>query len=213
MFFRKKKTKKAIPLDEIQAMQRDGLSDRDIIRELKSKGYAYDEIEAAMLRSVKQGVSQDTQKKEPIVAEPQRGSLESSFTQTFQEETPTQDVFSETEMPEMNEADAKDISPEIIVEELVEGVVEEKWQKIKEQMDKLEEDFNTLKSEVKNAKPAEEIKTPVEDSRVNDVINQMEDLEARVGGLEKAFKQFLPSLTRNIESLSSMIHEMKNRQA
>ena len=42
---------------------------------------------------------------------------------------------------------------------------------------------------------------------------KVEDLEARVGGLEKAFKQFLPTLTRNIESLSAMIHEMKRERA
>ena len=43
--------------------------------------------------------------------------------------------------------------------------------------------------------------------------NKLDDLEARIGGLEKAFRQFLPSLTENIEALSKMIHEMKAKQA
>jgi len=37
-------------------------------------------------------------------------------------------------------------------------------------------------------------------------------LEIRISGLEKAFRQFLPSLTRNIESLSDMVHEVKEKK-
>ena len=51
-----------------------------------------------------------------------------------------------------------------------------------------------------------------EEQKFVDISSRVEDMEARVGGLEKAFKQFLPSLTRNIESLSAMIHEMRSRQ-
>ena len=67
--------------------------------------------------------------------------------------------------------------------------------------------FETKLDQSKRESPTHEL-----DSRMADISGQLEDLEARVGGLEKAFKQFLPSLTRNIESLSHMIHEMKEKQ-
>jgi len=78
----------------------------------------------------------------------------------------------------------------------------------------MENDFITLSTQMKQAeqRPAKEQPAKDYDPKISDITEQMEDLQARVGGLEKAFKQFLPSLTKNMESLSNLIHEMKEKQ-
>ncbi len=56
---KKPKEEKAIPIEEVQKMTKKGMSDKDIIKHLKGKGYSYESIEGAMLKAVKEGVDDD----------------------------------------------------------------------------------------------------------------------------------------------------------
>ena len=208
LFGNKKKIDvKDVPVDEVQKMTRKGMSDKDIIKQLKSKGYSYEAIEGAMLKAVKEGVDDEPRAMQRLDTEPP--ASESFF------DAPPPQNFMDTPSPEQEMT--MDIDPDVMLEELVEGVVEEKWGRFEDRLKKMDEGFDRIKAEIKQFEmkldqskrdsPARDI-----DSKIAGVSDQIEDMEARVGGLEKAFKQFLPSLTRNIESLSQMIHEMKERQ-
>jgi len=209
MFFGKKKEQKPIPIDEIKKMAGRGMGDKDIIKELKHKGYGYKEIEKAMLQAVQEGVEQ-----EPVAKQQELESF-----------APPDDIFSSLPAGPPNQGELptiEDVLPEgdeqsdIIIEELIEGIVEEKWEKFEDRISKIEESLDRINIQLKQydmkltqdypQKPMLE-----NESRINEIANRLEELDARVGGLEKAFKQFLPSLTKNIESLSQMIHEMKEK--
>lgn len=190
MLFHKKR-EGPVPIEEIQQLTAKGLSDRDVIKKLKGEGYSYDAIEKAMLQAVKEGVGEEPKREEQF-----------NNPEEVTEQIPELGI-AEMEMSE------EPIAPEILVEELVEGVVEDKLHGYKERMERVEEEITKLYARVKHA----QLPQPVpEDSGVDELTGRIEDLEARIGGLEKAFKQFLPSLTRNIEALSAMIHEMKAKQ-
>lgn len=212
MFFQKKK-REGSPVDEVQRLTASGLSDKDVIKKLKSEGYSYEQIEQAMMQAVKQGVSPNQspfQNYQPQQNYPQpapQGSIEDVYSKDTEEE-PMQ--FPELEVPAQQEG--LDISPEAIVEELVEGVVEEKWQKFQQRIEKTESEISKMKIMLEQHKESTVQAAPDVGPRVNEMSEQLDDLQARVGGLEKAFKQFLPSLTQNIDSLSKMIHEMKQKQ-
>ncbi len=211
MFFQKKK-KEGSPVEEVQRLTTTGLSDKDIIKKLKSEGYSYEQIEQAMLQAVKQGVGPN---QSPFQNYPQQnyaqpssqGSIEDVYSKDAEEE-PMQ--FPELEVPAQQEG--LDISPEAIVEELVEGVVEEKWQKFQQRIEKTESEISRMKVMLEQHKETAVQPMPDVGPRLSEMSEQLDDLQARVGGLEKAFKQFLPSLTQNIDSLSKMIHEMKQKQ-
>lgn len=207
MFFHKKKDHGPVPLEEVQKLTSSGMSEKDVIKKLKSRGYSYDEIEKAMMSAVKRGV-------------------EEPFTQPYQ---PQQERSEFPQFPEIGEFKpeeqalpaglqdvtvAEDINPDILVEEIVEDVIEEKWQKFEERVKKIEGDFTNLGTQLRQLEQRKPTEQPAKDydSRIGEMSDQIEDLQARVGGLEKAFKQFLPSLTKNIESLSGLIHEMKAKQ-
>lgn len=209
MFFKKKKGGVPVPIEDIRRMSASGLSDKDIIKELKNQGYSYEEIERAMLQAVKAGVEEEPKEKqlervEPIGYEERpSGGLEELYPGEASPELP----FPEISLPEEG--------PEVIVEELVEGVVEEKWQKFDEMLKKMRDEFEKIKIEMRQLeeKIGEGREVPIKDETgVTEFSNRLEDLEARIGGLEKAFRQFLPSLTTNIESLSEMVHSMRRRE-
>ncbi len=199
MLFQKKR-EGPVPIEEIQDLNAKGLSDRDVIKKLKGEGYSYDTIEKAMLQAVKEGVGEEPKQ------------TEQTQIQTLAE--PEQPDFTE-QPPELGLAEidtmGETIAPEVIVEELVEGVVDEKIHGFEERLARIEEEIPKLYARVKHTQmPAQQ--DSGEDTQVEEITSQIEDMEARIGGLEKAFKQFLPALTRNIEALSSMIHEMKSKQ-
>ncbi len=207
LFHKAPKENDEIPIDEVQKMTKRGMSDKDIIKHLKSKGYSYEAIESAMLKAVKDNVND-----EPA----QRMQTESPAMDNMFE--PQDFSFSDMMQPEMPELPPEDMqAPEIMLEELVEGIVSDKWRKFDDQMKKMDENFDRMRAEIKQFElkldqSKKESPSRDLDIRMADISDQLEDLEARVGGLEKAFKQFLPSLTRNIEALSRMIHEMKEKQ-
>lgn len=198
-----KKKKGDVPLEEVQKMAAQGMSDKDIIKKLKGQGYSYDSIERAMLQAVKDGVE------EPQLQEAEMPSFP-ELTGPQQRKGGAEPLFPEFEPQEVPEMEM--VNPEIIVEELVEGIVEEKWNKFAPRLEKLESEMNLLRTELRQApKQAQGGGTKDLEAKLAELAEQFDELEARIGGLEKAFKQFLPSLTRNIEALSKMIHEMKEK--
>ncbi|MEM7819386.1 MAG: hypothetical protein QXD48_00990 [Candidatus Aenigmatarchaeota archaeon] len=209
MFFRKKKKEEhGIPIDEVKKMTQSGMSDKDIIKKLKSKGYSYDEIEKAMLQAVKSDISEEPimRKVEPTVP---------TFENFYEEPEQQENIFQQPQLPQLEELPEE--QPEIVLEDLIEGVIEDKWHKFDENMKKMEENLERMRAEITQFEQKIELakKEPVTkdlEIRVSEINERIEDLEARVGGLEKAFKQFLPALTHNIESLSKIIHEMKIKQ-
>ncbi|MBI4018455.1 MAG: hypothetical protein HY368_02500 [Candidatus Aenigmarchaeota archaeon] len=217
LFFGKKKQEQArpTPVEDVERMSKMGMSDRDIIRYLKNEGYSYPEIEKAMMSAVKKGVG------EPVPQAAQASAAPAQRAEQMPELPELPDISQATpatveEQLGLGEPELE-INPEVIVEELVEGVVQEKWQKFEEKTGKLEEELNRLRADMQQwshrlESAKHESGGKESDAKVHELGEQMEELQARVGGLEKAFKQFLPALTKNIESLSRMIHEMKEKR-
>jgi len=205
MFFKKKKSKGPVPVEEIQAMSRRGLSDRQIIKKMKKEGFSYDEIEKAMLQAVKQGVGGGPELQEINQPTTNNFSLDDFYQQ------PVPQTQENTE-----EINTENLNAEAIIEELIEGVIEEKWEKFNKKIKEQEQNLENISAMIKQfEQKISSINTdavPKEMELRSDVINnKIDELDIRIGGLEKAFKQFLPSLTRNIENLSGIIHEMKEK--
>jgi DNA-binding transcriptional MerR regulator len=221
MLFKKTKKDMPVPIEGVQKLTRSGLSDRDIIKELKNQGYSYEQIERAMLQAVKAGVGEES--KERSMEE--KETMESMMG-GYGEEPTGESPFDELPVPgELyptqrgeplpQEIALSEAEPELIIEELIEGVVEEKWQKFDEEIGRINDNFEKVRIGFEQLKQKiEEKREPGKDfgADITELSNKLENVEARVGGLEKAFKQFLPALTHNIESLSEMVHEMKRKE-
>ena len=141
MFFGKKKQKGPVSVEEIQSMQRKGMTDREIIKKMKKSGYSYDEIEKAMLQSVKQGVSGEPELQE--IAAPANNSF--SLDDLYQQQ-PQQPQFQQEQEMEIN---TENVNAEAIIEELIEGVIEEKWEKFNKKIKEQEQNLENIAATIK----------------------------------------------------------------
>ena len=93
------------------------------------------------------------------------------------------------------------------MEDILEGLTEEKFEKFSGEMKKVRTEMDKLRAEIRANR--ERTSHPADVAVPKDVQDKIDDLDARIGGLEKAFRQFLPGLTENIDALAKMIHQMK----
>ncbi|QKQ98884.1 hypothetical protein GKQ38_05175 [Candidatus Nanohaloarchaea archaeon] len=109
------------------------------------------------------------------------------------------------------------VDPE--VEELIETIVSENFQRVEQRFDDVFDEIDILADKV------DELEDRVEELEVRDdedqqqfvqKVDEMEDhidsYESRIGGLEKAFQQVLPSLVDNVRDLTSLVQEIKQEK-
>jgi hypothetical protein len=105
------------------------------------------------------------------------------------------------------------------VEELIETIVAENFQRVTEEFQNMYEELDLIEEEL------EDLDQRVHDLEVRDdedqqefvqKVDEMEDhidsYQSRIGGLEKAFQQVLPNLVDNVRDLTSLVQEMKQQE-
>ena len=199
MLFGKKQDTSKVPIEEAKQLSSQGLSDKAVIEELKKRGYSFEAIQKAMLQMVK-----DTAEPEPQL--PQLEPMEP--------ELPKLDDLGpepNADLPPIDEGSDDVENPEDIVEELVEGIVEEKIKPFSKRMDKLEEKLAGLKADIEKVQEIKKQNINIAEMsmKISEFETKMMDFSVRIGALEKAFKQLLPSLVDNVHSLSRLVHELK----
>ncbi|MFP4038354.1 MAG: hypothetical protein ACLFTA_01065 [Candidatus Nanohaloarchaea archaeon] len=105
------------------------------------------------------------------------------------------------------------------VEELVETIVAEQFERVRNEFQTVYDEIDIIAEEL------EELDQRVHDLEVRDdedqeefiqKVDEMEDhidsYQSRIGGLEKAFQQVLPSLVDNVKELTSLVQEIKDEE-
>lgn len=220
--FGKKKEAREPPVDRVRAMMVGGMSEKDIVRQLKAEGYSFGEIEKALMAVVKAGAAPPAPVGMPpgpaeFPPGPPRAVLPPAeeaapappaYAPAY-EAYPPAPAYPPAAYPEYAPPEAE-LQPEVIMEELIESVAEEKFEKFSADVTRLEDGLEKLRTELAavreraEARPAPEIPKELAD--------RLDELDARLGGLEKAFKQLLPSLKENIEAISRLVAEKRHAQ-
>lgn len=104
-------------------------------------------------------------------------------------------------------------------EELIETIVAENLDKVYSEFDNVYGEIDSIRDEI------EDMKQRIHDLEVRDdedqqqfvqKVEEMEDhvdqYQSRIGGLEKAFQQVLPSLVDNVQDLTSLVQEIKDER-
>ncbi|MAH42994.1 hypothetical protein CL614_04715 [archaeon] len=220
-----------IPVSEVQHLQSLGMEDKDIIKKLKEQGYGFSEIEKAMMHAVKGGVEPiaepiPIQNEEMPIEEPLPPPVQDNQRYANEEPVENKDIFSQynEETPTLGELEGDmgqmtvpgiehdTISPDVAIEELVEGVVDEKWDDFSKRMERNDSILAELRTELRISQNKLDrlAQKPADKDEVSEEINQkMEDLEVRIASVERAFKQMLPNLTRNIQELTLLAKQKK----
>lgn len=113
-----------------------------------------------------------------------------------------------------------EIAPEeITVEELIEGIVAERWKEFEERLADFEKRDLQLQSEIDDMrKRVVELEKSLETrevgftSKLEEFGGSVENIEGRIGSIEKVFREFLPELTSNIKTMSDLVEKIKEEK-
>ncbi len=105
---------------------------------------------------------------------------------------------------------------EISVEELVEAVVNERWVKFEEKLstyDKrdvgLQQQIQDLKKQVEELKNETRQKESTLIEKLDEFGGNLDKSQARIGSIESAFREFVPTLAKNVKSLADVVERLK----
>lgn len=105
---------------------------------------------------------------------------------------------------------------DISVEELIEAIVNERWIKFEEKLSIFETRDVNLQQQIQDLrKQMEEIRaeTRKQEStlveKLEDFGGGLEKTQARIGSIESAFREFVPSLSENVKSLAEVVDRLK----
>lgn len=220
--------------DNVQRMFSQGYSESEIRDELSGQ-YSEDEIQNAINRAVTSSAAGEDTAEGPEPMTPYKGDsgAVSPMDEGYDGDGPenndndsmgmdnSQDMSLDGQMQQGGAApqQPQDGSVNQEVEELIETIVAENFERVENEFENAYSEIDELKERI------EEMEQRVHDLEVRDdeddqqVIQKMDDLEqdfneyqSRIGGLEKAFQQVLPSLVDNVRDLTNLVQEIKQEK-
>ncbi len=107
--------------------------------------------------------------------------------------------------------------PDLTLEEIIEGIVAEKWQSFEEHLERLRRKDDELHKQIMDLR--KEIDKIKEDMRkaeesfiakLEEQSEQVTSIGARIGSIEKIFKEFLPELTESMRVITEALEKSKH---
>jgi len=205
--FQHKEEEGTIPFYEVKKLREEGKSDKEIINQLKNRGYSFQAIEKAMLQVLREGVR--AKEELPKLGAQPREYLPPQPTipkrEEVRRELPTREEIvpePRLSLPVSGQVPLEaQFEPVDLIEEVVEGVVEEKFEKLDSKFEYIYQEQEKLKKEVEKLKNLIGSSIQREDKSIDNLKKEIEklreeiqDLVIRSNALERAFKQFLPDI-------------------
>ncbi len=202
---------RAPPVDKVKEYVAAGMPEAEIIKTLKSSGYSFREIDAALNNALKTGVGAETYNEDA----------------SLQESTPAADTVEPlTEIPEENKIVAPQVfagddegSEKINVEELeevVNSIADEKMRAFKIDIEKsansvlvFAEKLNSVSNGLDSIKTTWEKSNADTEKKLGEFHAKLDDFEPKILGLERAFKDIMPNLVDSVREVKEAIHEMR----
>ncbi len=207
-FLKRKKGRGYVPTREVLELRDRGYGDREIIDELSKRGFSYDEIEQAMLQSLKSDV---TATRVPIeaptpatpAAAPEREAIAPA---PIPAAPPAEATLPGMETGETPTPERSAPSPEITIEEIVEGVVDEKIEPFKKELRSLRDELGKIAKKLKEL----ELKTPSGkevnlEEKLAPILERLSKLEGKVEALERTLRDLLPQIIANVRRLAEVL--------
>lgn len=196
----------AIPTDRVNELSSRGFSETDMIDVLRKEGYSADEIDKGLTQVMKLGVTGSPVPPSQVGFE--LPSLDQGqVPQQQMPQIPEQSLPQEYYYPQQQQG-----SSEEYIDYVVKERVGEVDQKISEfmiknaEMEKRIGELNNQLTSITQARTSEEQQILSKIDSFKDIIN---DLNIRMGSLEKAFKDTLPALIESVRALSDLVGRLK----
>lgn len=210
----------------VGTMMEQGYSQDEIMQELRGE-YREQEIQNAMNNAVANNASRSGGGgPEPMT--PYRGDSEEPDVTGERIENegsqkgpvnqqPQQNQIQGGNPPPQQPVGGQQASPE--VEELIETVVAEKMDEVLAEFDQVYSEIDEIADAIEDLEDRVHDLEVREDEDQSEFIQKVDEMEehvdeyqSRIGGLEKAFQQVLPSLVENVRDLTGLVQEIKKER-
>ncbi len=204
-------------LQQVVTMRSQGLTDNQIIQALQQQNYPahqiFDALSQADLKSPASPVPESYPPSAGIQQMPQQQSYPEQFAPQPQQQFPQYPAYPQPEEGETEKEAALSVEK---IEEMVEAIVEERWEEISKNITKVIQWKDATEIRLTHMEDdIKEIKDSMVELRQN-VIGKVSDYDqniSRVGAqlkaMENVFKDVLPSLTENVSELSRLTDKIK----
>lgn len=216
----------------VKSMFKQGYDEDEIRNELQGQ-YASTEINKAINNVVTSSATGQSNNGGPEPMSPYQGDeqavspMDEGYDQdnnqqeTQQQNSPQQ---TQTQAPNSNQQEQPQIqtgqrSVDPQIEELIETIIAENFQKVEkefqnayDELDMITDKLEELDSRVHDLEIRDDEDQKEFVQKMDEVEDHIDSYESRIGGLEKAFQQILPSLVDNIRDLTGLVQEIKREQ-
>ena len=208
-----------IPTEEAINLSKKGLKKDEINRKLEESGYNPRQINDALnqmdIKKSVLGKYPDNDVSHP--------GMESSVLNLEEEApSPTDDNFDYTQQRRERTSQIPQVTPQDYsadTEELIEAVIEEKWQEFMSRLGDMEswkirtdDDLTSIKQEViRLGKRFDNLQNSVV-QKVGEYSQSIVDINTEIKALEKVFQNIIDPLTSNIKELSRITQDLKKRE-
>ncbi len=204
------------PVEKVNEYAASGMPEAEIIKTLKSAGYSFREIDAALNSALKSGVGTEAYNED--------ASLQGSTTDSEMLE-PLTIIPEENKVvaPQVFDGAMDDGSDKINIEELeevVNSIADEKMRVFKIDLEKstnsiigFAEKLNSVSTGLEAMKSSEESLNVDAEKRIGELHARIDEIEPKLLGLERAFKDIMPNLVDSIRELKEIIHGMQKTNA
>ncbi len=205
------KGKGSIPVERVRDLTGRGFSEVEVIDVLRKEGYSPEEIDNALTHALKFAATNPTQSQQPeyTKSESTLPTLE-EITQKAPEQMPQ---IPETSLPqEYYQGYQQNYPTEEYVDYVVQARMGEITQKITEFSVKAQgierriQEVSDRINEIMSLRNAEQTQIL---SKIETFKEGVSDIEIRMGGLEKAFKETLPALIESVRALTDLVQRFK----
>lgn len=194
------------PVLEIIQLRSQGLSNHQIIEKLQRDGFKADVISAAFSQADAKGGMINVDINTYGVTNPQNPiNLGGSFNSSQQQNSSSNEVI---------------VSEKERIEELAEAIIDEKWNEIVKSIEKIAEWKDRTESRLDKIEEAMEgLKSNFSDlhkgvlGKIGDYDRSITDIGSEIKALEKVFQKILPTFTENVNELTRITKEFKEKKA
>ena len=205
-------SKGGLPVQKVKQLRGEGLGNEQIISELRAQGFSLQQINDAMSQ-----------------AEMANPEIQQNYEWEHGQEVPKQGAGAPPQTPPpgvapgemagtMPAGETRGVEMDERMEDIAEGIIEEKWQdfvaemkKVLEWKDKVEEQIKKIEGDVENLKTDfKELHRGVL-GKIEEYDEGMRDVSTELKAVGKVFKEVIPAFAEDVKELGSITKSLKKK--
>lgn len=212
-----------VPFDRVREMAARGFSEPEMIDVLRREGFSPEEIDKALTSALQTSVTGEagpnTQPAQQ--SQPSREQSSTVSSEMFPNLTPTTKPAEQQEvsLPQVPETSLPEDYSSYSTEDYVDYAVQNRLADVNETVSEIEKRNKELSSKIEQLQKKIDAfsavrgqSSPETAAKIENFVDTITEVDARVGSLEKAFKETLPALIQSVRSLSDVVQKAKKEE-